>query len=165
MSTQDTQLQVINVDFSQPLQRQHLRDMLMSYSADPMGGGEALPQAIAQQSIDLMAEKDFAHGFLCYHQDRPVGFANCFENIATFAAKSAINIHDLGVIPEYRGKGAAQALLQAVEDFARRHDYYKITLEVLEGNERAKGAYTKFGFAGYQLNPELGYAMFWQKLL
>lgn len=165
MSTQNIQLDIIEVDFNQQHQRQHLCDMLIAYSADPMGGGQTLPLELVQRSVQLLAEKSYAYSFLCYHQDKPVGFTNCFENVATFAAKPAINIHDLGAIGEYRGKGVAKALLQAVEDFARTRDYYKITLEVLEGNAAAKRAYEKFGFQGYQLDPTLGYAMFWQKVL
>ena len=40
-----------------------------------------------------------------------------------------------------------------------------MTLEVLEGNEIAQHAYRSFGFAGYELDPRMGKAMFWQKKL
>ncbi|MDU0356030.1 GNAT family N-acetyltransferase [Paraglaciecola aquimarina] len=56
-------------------------------------------------------------------------------------------------------------MLQKVEQIARQKDCCKITLEVLEGNEVAKNAYLKHGFAGYELDPEQGKAMFWQKVL
>ncbi|MFT5906124.1 MAG: ribosomal protein S18 acetylase RimI-like enzyme, partial [Cryomorphaceae bacterium] len=39
----------------------------------------------------------------------------------------------------------------------------KITLEVLSKNEVAKSAYQKFGFSGYELDPEAGKALFWEK--
>jgi hypothetical protein len=35
----------------------------------------------------------------------------------------------------------------------------------LEGNKLAQAAYIANGFAGYQLDPEMGRAMFWQKKL
>ena len=56
-------------------------------------------------------------------------------------------------------------LLRAVEREARERGCAKLTLEVLEGNAPARGAYEKFGFGAYQLDPAMGQAMFWQKSL
>jgi ribosomal protein S18 acetylase RimI-like enzyme len=61
--------------------------------------------------------------------------------------------------------GISQKMLAKVEEIARQRGCCKITLEVLEGNEAAKGAYRKLGFADYQLDPEMGRALFWQKAL
>jgi hypothetical protein len=36
---------------------------------------------------------------------------------------------------------------------------------VLENNHRARGIYTRFGFAGYELDPAAGVALFLQKKL
>jgi hypothetical protein len=38
-----------------------------------------------------------------------------------------------------------------------------MSLEVLSGNEIAKNAYKKQGYADYQLDPQYGSAMFWTK--
>jgi hypothetical protein len=38
-------------------------------------------------------------------------------------------------------------------------------LEVLEGNTIAQMAYKSCGYSGYELNPKMGRAMFWQKKL
>ncbi len=54
-------------------------------------------------------------------------------------------------------------LLEKVEELAHEKGCCKITLEVIEGNEVAKSAYLKFGFAEYELDPALGHALFWQK--
>ena len=43
--------------------------------------------------------------------------------------------------------------------------YRKLTLEVLEGNSVAQSAYRAFGFEGYELDPQMGKALFWQKKL
>jgi len=56
-------------------------------------------------------------------------------------------------------------LLEKVEEVACSKGCCKITLEVLSNNEIAKCAYSKFGFAGYELDPEAGSALFWQKKL
>ena len=65
----------------------------------------------------------------------------------------------------YRGQGLSQILLSNIEDIARRRGCCKITLEVLSGNTPAQGAYEKFGFRHYQLTPDTGQALFWQKNL
>jgi ribosomal protein S18 acetylase RimI-like enzyme len=56
-------------------------------------------------------------------------------------------------------------MFSEVEKLAQEKGCCKLTLEVLEGNEIAKNAYTKFGYSGYELEPEMGKAIFWQKKL
>jgi len=54
-------------------------------------------------------------------------------------------------------------MLKKVEDIAKEKGCCKLTLEVLDGNKAAQNAYTKFGFGGYELDPVMGKALFWQK--
>jgi ribosomal protein S18 acetylase RimI-like enzyme len=54
-------------------------------------------------------------------------------------------------------------MLKEVEEIAKKKGCCKITLEVLEGNKVAQRSYKKFGFAGYELNPLMGKALFWEK--
>jgi len=96
---------------------------------------------------------------------RPAGLMNAFFGFSTFQARPLLNIHDLIVLPEYRGLGLSQRLLAAAETLARSQGCCKLTLEVQSGNEVAMGAYRKFGFAGYELDPRHGQALFWQKKL
>ena len=56
---------------------------------------------------------------MAYDGARPVGIATCFHGLSTFVARRLLNLHDLAVIPEYRGKGVGRRLLAAVEDKAR----------------------------------------------
>lgn len=56
-------------------------------------------------------------------------------------------------------------MLLEIESFARSLGCCKLTLEVLSGNFAAKKAYANVGFEGYELDPESGYAEFWQKKL
>ena len=90
---------------------------------------------------------------------------NCFEAFSTFACKPLVNIHDIAVSSEFRGKGISQKMLAVVEEIARKKGCCKITLEVLQGNRVAQNAYRKFGFDNYALDPEAGHAEFWQKSL
>ena len=50
-----------------------------------------------------------------------------------------------------------------VQRVARERGCCKVTLEVLSNNEKAKKAYTRFGFEPYVLDPAAGPAQFWQK--
>lgn len=74
-----------------------------------------------------------------------------------------INIHDVVVVDEFRGLGLSQKMLSKVEEIATSKGCCKITLEVLEGNNVAKRSYIKFDFSGYELDPVMGKAVFWQK--
>ena len=56
-------------------------------------------------------------------------------------------------------------MLERVEEIALSKGCCKLTLEVLTGNKAAKASYNKFGFVGYELDPNIGRAQFWQKLL
>jgi ribosomal protein S18 acetylase RimI-like enzyme len=77
--------------------------------------------------------------------------AVCFLGFSTFAARPLLNVHDLAVLPECRGKGVGRALLEAAEARARAHGCCKLTLEVQDSNQRARGLYASFGFADYVL--------------
>lgn len=153
------------VDYHQEQQGQDLLSLLNSYAMDPMGGGEALDSKVQQQLIAKLAERSDTFSVIAYENDQPVGLVNCVEGFSTFAAKPVMNIHDVVVLPTHRGKGISTLLLNEVEQLARQRDCCKLTLEVLQGNKVAKASYLKFGFAGYELDPEMGQAMFWQKKL
>jgi ribosomal protein S18 acetylase RimI-like enzyme len=56
-------------------------------------------------------------------------------------------IMDLGVLPEWRGKGAARLLLKAAEDHCREQRVPYLGLAVTSHNVRALQLYEKFGFA------------------
>lgn len=55
-------------------------------------------------------------------------------------------------------------MLNAVEDFTKQRGCIKLTLEVLEGNQAAQENYLKYDFSGYELEPKMGKALFWEKL-
>ncbi len=56
-------------------------------------------------------------------------------------------------------------MLEKVEKIALDKDCCKLTLEVFEGNLVAQKSYRKFGFSAYELAPEMGQALFWEKAL
>jgi ribosomal protein S18 acetylase RimI-like enzyme len=83
---------------------------------------------------------------LAFADEVAIGIAVCFVGFSTFRARPLLNVHDLAVLPQYRGKGAGRALLLAAEDHARRQGCCRLTLEVLESNSGARALYRRFGF-------------------
>lgn len=57
------------------------------------------------------------------------------------------HVADLVVAAEARGRGVGTTLLAAAEDWARRHGYPFLTLNVFATNEPARAVYEKVGFA------------------
>lgn len=139
--------------------------LLDEYAKDPMGGGEALSQHVKENLISALKSRFGVHIVLIFVDGKPAALANCFEGFSTFMAKPLLNIHDFAVAPEFRGRGLAKKLMAKIEEVARNLGCCKITLEVLEGNKIARAAYETCGFAGYELDPHMGKAMFWQKKL
>ena len=90
---------------------------------------------------------------------------NCFEGFSTFQARPLLNIHDVVVHKDYRGQGVSGLMLQKVAELARQRNCCKLTLEVLQNNPAAQAAYRKAGFQAYQLDPQMGQALFWEKKL
>lgn len=158
-------LEVVQADYSNS---QHARDipwLLNQYATDPMGGGKALAEEVCAALVSELASRSYAFTVLAYLDGAPAGLVNCFEAFSTFAGKPLVNIHDVVVLSPFRGQGISLKMLEEVERIARQKGCCKLTLEVLSNNVVAKSAYNKFGFGGYELNPEAGTAEFWQKNL
>lgn len=142
-----------------------LLQLLDHYARDPMGGGKPLSAEVRHKLIPHLKLRSDYHGIIAFHNEIPIGLINAFEGLSTFAAKPLMNIHDVIVASEYRGNGLAQRMMGRVEELARECGCCKLTLEVLSNNIVAQNAYRRFGFAGYELDPQAGQALFWQKPL
>ncbi len=159
------QTNIIQADYHN---EQHGKDLVMllnAYALDPMGGGEALAENVQQNLVATLAKRNDFLTLLCYVDNKPAGILNCVEGFSTFKCKPLLNIHDCGVLKEFRGLGLSQKLFNEAEKISRERGYCKLTLEVLEGNIVAQNAYKKLGFAGYELDEKMGKAMFWEKVL
>jgi ribosomal protein S18 acetylase RimI-like enzyme len=154
---------ILRADYADPRQAAALVALLDAYARDPMGGGAPLPARARAELPARLNRIPGAFSLLAYLGAAPVGLVNCFEGFSTFACRPLLNVHDLAVLPAWRGRGIGRALLARVEAIARERDCCKLTLEVLQGNRSAQALYRVQGFHPYQLNPVLGSAEFWQK--
>lgn len=158
-------LQIKTADLSEPADAEDLVELLDAYARDPMGGGVPLREVVKDRLPSDLAARPGAVVLLARLDCVAAGLAVAFEGYSTFEAKPLLNLHDFVVAPAFRGRGVAHRLLEALETEALRRHCCKITLEVLENNHRARGIYAKFGFAGYELDPAAGKALFIQKKL
>ena len=158
-------IEIIIADYHNPAHAADLVEMLNHYATDPMGGAEPLCDHTKANLANELAKRPHAFSVLAYVDGKPAGLANCIEGFSTFKCKPLVNIHDIAVAKDFRGLGLSTKMMEKVEQTARERGCCKITLEVLEGNEVAKSAYAKFGFEGYELDPAMGKALFWEKPL
>ncbi|MFK5893184.1 MAG: GNAT family N-acetyltransferase [Pseudomonadota bacterium] len=158
-------IDIVKVDY---LNKNHAKDflyLLNSYAEDPMGGRTSLNQYTKDNLVKELAKLPYAFSFLTYVDGKPAALINCFEAFSTFNCKPLINIHDVIVLKSYRGIGISQKMLLEVEKVAKIKGCCKLTLEVLYNNYPARSSYKKFGFSDYELDPDMGSALFLQKLL
>lgn len=161
----EKELTIVEADFSNPKHRDAFKVLMNMYSSGITGGGKPISEEVLDQAIDAIPKRPDALILLGFMDGVPAAIANCFENFSTFKGMPLLNIHDFAVVEDFRGKGLAKALLFKIEEIANKRGYCKITLEVLEGNLRAKKIYADFGFQGYELDEKMGKALFWEKPL
>lgn len=92
--------------------------------------------------------------------DAYAGLLVGFENFSTFTAKPMINIHDVFVSSDFRGRGVGRKMIEKIESIARERSCSRITLEVRHDNAVAQELYKSVGFADTQ--PPMFY---WRKYL
>lgn len=120
--------------------------LLDAYARDPRGGGVALTPVVRDRLIPGLRAMATSRVWLAFDAGQPVGVCVAFVGFSTFRGLPLLNIHDLAVLPQLRGRGVGRALLAAAEAHARASGYCKLTLEVQEDNAPARGLYARFGF-------------------
>ena len=143
------QIAIREADFTDPQHRTGIVDVLDSYASDPLGGGMPLSALVRQRLVPALQEHPTAYILLAFADEQPVGIAVSFFAFSTFQASPLVNIHDLAVVPAWRGKGIGRALLSAVETYARERGCCKLTLEVQDDNVRARSVYQSCGFVDF----------------
>ncbi len=156
---------IVIANWAHPPHAQAVVQLLDAYAQDAMGGGAPLPGFVKDNLVAELRKRPQALAILAFVGSEPAGLAICIEGFSSFACMPLLNVHDMVVAPRFRGRRLSQKILAKAEECARERQCCKLTLEVLEGNAVAQRAYRAFGFEGYELDPAMGKAMFWQKKL
>jgi ribosomal protein S18 acetylase RimI-like enzyme len=139
---------IVEANLADQNQVETIIDVLDSYAREPAGGSAAIPADVRERLLTDLHRVDNALVLTALDADgRTVGIAVCFRGYSTFKARPLINIHDLAVLPDQRGRGVGSALIEAVEERGRALGCCKITLEVLDDNHGARRLYESVGFA------------------
>ena len=158
-------LQILQANYSDSLHAQAVVQLLDVYAQDPAGGGKPLSDFAKANLLKELAKRPQAFSVLAFVGDAPVGLVNCIEGFSTFACKPLVNVHDVVVLASHRGQRVGEKMLALVAKISLQRGACKLTLEVLSGNPSALKLYERIGFAGFQLDPAMGSALFLQKWL
>jgi ribosomal protein S18 acetylase RimI-like enzyme len=153
-------LKILLADLANPSHQAAIVDLLDMYCRDEFGDGKPLAADAREGLIPGLVKHGGAQVFLALDGDQPLGVAICLVGFSSFRGKPLVNIHDIAVSPQARGKGVGRQLLAAVEADARALGCGKVTLEVRSDNVRAMGLYRSVGFTSSE--PE---TFFWTQKL
>jgi GNAT superfamily N-acetyltransferase len=140
-------IKIVEADLERTQHQTAVLELTDAYARDPMGNGEPLSETVRRDLISGLRKHPTTLIFLAYDDNRPIGIVNCFIGFSTFAARPLINVSDLAVLPDNRGRGIGRRLLEAVEQKAREFGCCKLTIEVQENNHRARHLYESVGFS------------------
>jgi len=139
-------VEIVEADLNRTQHKHAVVELVNAYAMDPMGNGRPLSADVRSALVPALKRHPTTIILLACQGSEAIGIAVCFLGFSTFAARPLINIHDLAVLPAYRGQGIGRKLLEGVELKAREMGCCKITLEVQENNHRARQLYETVGF-------------------
>jgi len=151
-------LSIVLADLANSAHQTAIVELLDMYSQNEFGDCKPLSDHARENLIPGLVKHGGARVFLSYERNQSLGVAICMLGFSSFRGKPLINIHDIAVRPEARGRGVGRKLLIAVEDEARKLGCCKVTLEVRADNTVAKGLYQSVGF-----KPSEPETLFWSQ--
>jgi ribosomal protein S18 acetylase RimI-like enzyme len=158
-----TAVRVRPADLNHPEDCRSVVELLDMYSQEPLGQARPLTEEVRERLIPGLRQHPNVLVLLAFDDTLAVGIAVCFVGFSTFAARPLLNIHDLAVRPESRGRGVGRALLHAAQHQAIQRNCCKMTLEVRNDNHNAQRLYQAFGFTSG--NGDTSAYAFWIKAL
>lgn len=93
----------------------------------------------------LFGERIYAEAIITEIETKIVGFTLFFPNYSTFLTKPGIYLEDLFVLPEYRRRGIAKAMLSYLGKLAIARNAGRLEWSVLDWNESAISFYRRMG--------------------
>jgi GNAT superfamily N-acetyltransferase len=161
--TSGLSIRVVEADLATAEHARVVRKLTDAYARDPLGNGASLGRDVLDRLVPGLLATPTSIVFLAYAGDEPAGIATCFRGFSTFKARPLLNIHDVGVRPEYRGRGVGHALVSAAVAKARVLGCCRVTLEVQERNGPARRLYEREGFVHAHAKSSAGGALFFMK--
>jgi GNAT superfamily N-acetyltransferase len=76
----------------------------------------------------------------------PLGYVFATTQIDYFTKEPIAHVEVLALAPEAEGRGLARLLMENAESWARERGYRRVTLNVFDGNSRARGLYQRLGY-------------------
>jgi ribosomal protein S18 acetylase RimI-like enzyme len=141
-----TTVTVTPCDYSNPKHVQAVSSLINAYIGDEMGGGKPLSESEQLRLVEGLNTHPKSIVLLAETGGVFVGLLTAFENFSTFTAKPMVNIHDVIVLKEYRGKGIGRQLMTAIVSEAENRGSSRVTLEVRKDNPPAQNLYKSLGF-------------------
>jgi ribosomal protein S18 acetylase RimI-like enzyme len=156
-------LEVIIADMKRHDHSETVVQLMDAFAIEFLDNGNGLSDEVKKNLVKEMSKRNTVHVIIALVNKRPAGIAILQESFSTFSCKNVLNVHDIYVSTEYRGIGLSKMLLKKAEEIADNLMCSKMTIEVLEGNFRARSAYQSFGFSDGDLNPKMGKVLLWEK--
>ncbi|MDR1257984.1 MAG: GNAT family N-acetyltransferase [Tannerellaceae bacterium] len=160
MTAETTNINITACDYSDQSHRRAVVDLINVYINDGMGGGVPLTEAEQAGLIEGLSTRPSSIVLLAVAGGEYVGLLVAFENFSTFTARPMVNIHDVIVRPDYRGRGVGRMLLDGIIAEAASRRASRVTLEVRKDNRVAQSLYRSLGFEA--VSPDMYY---WRKYL
>ena len=139
-------IRIDDLNFEDKEQMLQVLEILSIYAQEDGGGNKDIADETKSALPELLKAFENKEILVAFENERPVGVAVCFGGFSTFRAMPTLNIHDLAVLPDQRGKGVGSALLEAVAARAKERGCCKVTLEVIASNEGAQRLYRRHEF-------------------
>lgn len=132
------------------LRLQALRDHPVAFTADYDANQARPPEAWAER---LSKQGQTGNIYFAVHDEKLVGMTGIETGDSPKTRHSAI-IWGVYTLPEYRGLGLVDALIDACVAWGREHGVIVLKLGVAANNPAALGAYLRCGFSVYGVEPQ-----------
>ena len=114
-----------------------------------MLGDKGFKDATKQDMERVMAEYRECGMFLARERGRIVGVINVYRIPQIRKGEHCAEVEEVYVIPEFRGKGVAKQLMDAVVKWTKSNRVRSVRLESGRRLKRAHAFYEKCGFKSY----------------